>query len=89
MTLEAQYKEFKTKNPDSALTFEEWYESKFYKINELIVEKLKEKKHGFNIEYMYHFFCGDCKELWSLSEYKPSKDKMLTCPHCGFKSNII
>ena len=90
MTLESQYKEFMRRNPNSALTFEEWYETKFSKLGEIMMEKLKEiEKGGFDTEKPYHFFCGECKELWSISDYKPNRDEELTCPHCGFISNVI
>ena len=37
---------------------------------------------GYVQEVITHFSCGECSKWFSVSEYKPEKDKAVTCSHC-------
>lgn len=96
MTLETQYKYFKQAHPESTWTFEEWRKDLGERLSEALEDlekrhpeiKQKPKTHHQSVEHLYHFNCGDCKQWWSIGDYKPNKDLILTCPHCGFKSIV-
>ena len=47
--------------------------------------------HEYTWETLFHFMCGECKNWWSYAgiiEKKNGKQPSMTCPHCGYKTEI-
>lgn len=43
--------------------------------------------HKLSIEKLYHFNCSQCAKWWSIGDWSVQKE--LTCPHCGFKDEVL
>jgi len=99
-TLETQYKNYMYDNPSSIYTFDEWRVKVLGESLKQAIKKLEDEgqlknttfsskpKHYYSVEHLYHFTCCECKQWWSIGDYSPKKDKVLTCPACGFKSEV-
>ena len=46
-------------------------------------------KHKFSKEILYHFNCGKCNKWWSVSDYHLLSNKVIICPHCEHKGEVI
>ena len=47
--------------------------------------------HEYTWETLFHFSCGECKNWWSYAgiiEANNIHSPSMTCPHCGYKTNI-
>lgn len=44
--------------------------------------------HQASIEQLWHFNCTDCKNWWTIGDFKPKADWVLVCPHCGKEDEV-